>query len=94
MSKIRKSARGKSCQVRLSVCRNRKETVILAHRNGYGIAGKNPDYQGAYCCFECHEAIDGRMRTKYTQLELYAAFCDGVFRTQEILKEEGLIEVK
>lgn len=95
MSKIRKSAKGKCCTVRIpGYCNHNHDTVILAHRNGYGVGGKNPDYQGAYCCSNCHDIIDGRVyANEYSSDEIYLMFCDGVFETQEIMRKEGLIKI-
>lgn len=65
MSKIRKSAKGQDCQVRIpGICNFNSETVVLSHLNGGGMGMKNPDWQGAYCCSACHDVLDvldGRM---------------------------------
>jgi len=49
MSKLRKSAKGQQCQIRIpGVCRNETETVCLCHLNGAGWARKSLDIHGAY----------------------------------------------
>lgn len=57
---LRNSARGEDCTLILSQCRNRTETVILAHsdfiEHGKGIGLKGSDDEAMYCCFECHSA--------------------------------------
>lgn len=48
----------------------------------------------AYICDQCHDIVDGRNRNHpFTDDEVYRYFCDGVFRTQEILREQGLIKI-
>ena len=95
MSKIRRSAMGKECQVRIpGICSFNPETTVLAHLNGGGIARKNHDFLGAYCCYDCHQAIDGHRRTQYTNEQIDMYFYQGIFRTQQILFNEGLIATK
>lgn len=69
-TKIRKSARGEDCSLRLGNCSS-NETVILAHigRNrGMGI--KCADYMAVYACSNCHDIIDGRVKSEYTKDQL------------------------
>lgn len=92
MSKIRKSARGQDCQVRIpGICNHNPETVILAHLGGAGLAIKAHDIHGAYACSACHDAIDGRTKTEYSRDELRLMHLDGMVRTQLILIGDGLI---
>jgi hypothetical protein len=94
VSKLRKSARGRECQVRIpGVCNGNPETVVLAHLGGGGMGMKRHDIHGAYCCSSCHDAVDGRMNTGLDQrdrLDLW--HMQGVIRTQEIMLREGLIK--
>lgn len=95
MSKIRKSAQGEDCQVRLfGICNGNPETVIFAHKGGGGMAMKSPDILGAYCCSSCHDVIDGRVKTEISRKAIKIDFYDGIFRTQLILIEKGLINIK
>jgi len=92
-SKIRKSAKGKACQIRIpSVCRNEKDTVCLAHINGAGLAIKSLDIHGAYCCAACYNIIDGRVKSEFPHELIKLWHLQGVMRTQEILVKEGLIK--
>lgn len=93
-SKIRQSARGKDCQVRIPGCCNHNpETVIHAHKNGGGMGMKEHDLLGARCCSACHDAVDGRNNShKFTQHEIEIMFYEGIFRTQKQLLIEGLIK--
>lgn len=98
MSKIRYSARGKQCQVRLvGICNGNDETTILAHFRdlslGCGVGLKTNDLFGAFCCSSCHDYLDGRAKTHYTKDELKSAHMIGVLRTQKILLDEGLIRL-
>ena len=62
VTKIRKSARGEDCTLRLEVCNGNPETTVLAHighNRGMGI--KCADYFAVYACSACHDVIDGRV---------------------------------
>lgn len=98
----REEARGKECQIRIpGVCNGNNETVVLCHLNnkrlfGVGTGQKVPDIFGAWGCSACHDVVDGR--TMWTECEDRAAellvdkqFYEGVFRTQNILLNEGKI---
>jgi hypothetical protein len=94
-SKIRQSAKGEECQVRIpSLCNFNPETTIFAHLGGGGMGTKSSDIHGSYCCSNCHDVIDGRVKTSYHQSELKWMFYDGMVRTQLILIEKGLLVVK
>ena len=94
MSKICESAKGQECQVRIpGVCNFNPETTILAHLNGGGMGRKNPDYQGAYCCSACHDVLDGRVQMVGPAEFLKVYHLEGVIRTQELLREQGLIKI-
>lgn len=95
MTKLRKSARGRDCQVRLpGVCNFNSETTVLAHLNGAGMGMKKHDLHAAFTCSNCHSAIDMQLATQYTTDELKLAHYEGVERTQDIWLKEGLINVR
>lgn len=96
MSKIRESARGEECQVRIPViCNFNPETTVFAHKGGAGMGTKSSDLLGAYCCSNCHDVIDGRSDPViYSRNSVELAFYEGIFRTQLILLEKGLIKLK
>ena len=95
MSKIREAAIGRDCMVRIpNVCNGNPETVVLAHRRISAAGMKSPDTEGAFCCSACHDALDGRnYMVPFNREQLYGYHCDGIFRTQAILKKMGLIVV-
>ena len=94
MSKIRKSARDQPCQVRIpGVCNFNPETTIHAHLGGAGIGRKHNDIFGARCCSACHDAVDGRVRVNFSSDELGMMLAEGIFRTQQLLIDEGLIKM-
>ncbi len=95
-SKIRESARGEHCQVRIpAVCNGNPETVVLAHINGAGMALKAPDHKGAYTCSACHEWLDGGYaRQGFSRGQRDLMHLEGVLRTQDRLIEKGLIIVE
>ena len=95
MSKITESARNEDCQVRIiGVCNFDPATTVFAHLGGGGIAGKRSDILGAYCCSNCHDIVDGRVKTKIPEMSYRLDFYDGVARTQEMLVNKGLIIIK
>ena len=99
MSKIRDSARGEACQIRLpSICNHDPATTVLAHANGSaagkGVGLKTPDYLAAYSCSSCHDCVDRRRKPPegWTLDDVRLAFAEGIFRTQRILEEKGLLK--
>ena len=58
--KIRNSAKGEDCSLRVSrECRD-GETVVFAHLNSNyrGVGIKSPDIFGVYSCYWCHLLLD------------------------------------
>lgn len=95
MSKITESAKGQHCTVRIpGICKDNTETTVFAHLNGGGMARKKSDLHGAFACFMCHSAIDGRIKTPYAPPLLELWHRQGVELTQDILLNEGLISIK
>ena len=94
MSKIRKSARGEDCSLRLVPCSS-NETTILAHigRNR-GMAIKCADYFAVYACSNCHDVIDGRVNTGFSKVELQAEKLRALEETQGKLIDKGLLCLK
>ena len=93
-SKIRESARGEDCQIRIpNVCTFNPDTVVLCHKGGAGVAMKSSDIHAAYGCYACHAVIDGA-KSQYSKDELSLMFYDGMARTQLILLEKELIIIK
>lgn len=92
-SKIRQSAKGEQCLVRIpGICNGNPESVVLAHLNGGGAGTKKPDYQGAYACFDCHNWLDGGyVQHGATRAERDLCHLEAIIRTQEKLVEKGLI---
>ena len=90
-SKIRKSARGEDCSLRLGMCSS-PETVILAHigRNrGMGI--KCADYFAVYACSRCHDIIDGRVNSSFIDFDLDSEKLRALEETQGKLASKGLL---
>lgn len=92
--KIRNSARGQQCQVRIpGVCNRNPETVILAHvGKGSGMGQKCDDIHATYACSACHDVIDGRVRIGDPRINRLYAY-DAMVRTQKLLLEQELIKV-
>jgi hypothetical protein len=96
MSRLTELARGKPCMVHLDGCDGGGETTVLAHYSMSGISGrglKSPDILGAWCCFNCHQLIDGRAYiANLTRDEVRLAHAEGVFRTQYELYKMKIIK--
>jgi len=94
MTKLRKSARGRNCEIRIpSVCNGNPETTVLCHLPGGGMGGKRPDLFGAFGCSDCHAAVDGVLPTRHSRETVSQWHMDAVFRTQEIWLKEGLVKI-
>lgn len=92
-SKIRQSAQGKECTVRIpGVCSHDNDTVIHAHKNGGGMGMKEHDLLGARCCSACHDVVDGA-NSEFSYDEVLIMFYEDIYRTQKQLLIEGLISV-
>ena len=98
MSKIRQSAKGEECQIRIpGVCTHNPEQTVWCHANGLaagkGVGLKAIDECGAYGCFACHNLYDRRIPAPrgMTRQDIESYFADGHFRSLVILKEKGLI---
>jgi len=94
-TKLTKAARGRDCQVRIpGVCNGNPETTVLAHYRMAGTCGvgiKPNDLQGAWACSACHDAVDSRSKTTFSQEELRFMHLEGVVRTLDILVSEGKV---
>lgn len=96
-TKIRQSARGQECTLRLFPhCNQRAETVVLCHApsESSGWAMKSPDHWAAYGCSDCHDIMDGRRHEEdVSELDKLKAWLRGVYLTQQALINEGLMKV-
>jgi len=91
---LRREAMGRECQIRVpGICNGDPRTVVLCHLPGAGMGRKHHDLFGAWGCYECHKAVDGRRLTEWPSEMLKLWFYEGIFRTQGILVDEGLIRV-
>lgn len=93
-TKIRQSAKGEECTIRLPyICNFNTETTVLCHRNGAGMGMKSADSDAAYGCHACHEIIDGRApRPEGMSYEVMLGYFEaGIQRTREILRKKGLL---
>lgn len=94
-SKIRKSARGKDCMVRLpGICNFNPETTVAAHIRIAGTCGmgmKPSDLLTVRACSSCHDEIDRRtwrMQPDEVRLYVHEAHC----RTLVEYEREGLVQ--
>ena len=106
MSKIRESARGETCSLRIpGVCNSDPATTVFCHlgKKGEATNKRNGDeaMNGVYGCNRCHDAIDFRSRVFLSdsapiQAELHRARGRFIARakveTQRKLKERRLMQ--
>lgn len=93
--KLRDSARGQSCFVRLpGICNFNDETTVLAHLGNGGMGAKQDDLFGSFCCSSCHDHIDSRVNPVFDNEFLKNSFYDGMIRTQKYWLYNGLIKFK
>ena len=91
--KLRNSARGESCTLRLGNCSS-DETVVLCHvgrRRGIGV--KCGDHFAVYACSNCHDIIDNRAKHCFTWDELNSEKLRALEETQERMINKRLINV-
>lgn len=96
--RIRDSANGEECQVRLiGTCNGRTDTTVWSHFPGLdadrGMGMKALDLCGAYACFACHDAVDGRTHNTpgHDRTAILLAWMYGHMRSLVILKQKGLV---
>lgn len=94
MSNITKSARGEDCSLRLGQCSS-NETVVLCHIGRLrGMAIKCGDHFGVYACSNCHDIIDGRVKSDWDKLALQAEKLRALEETQAKLVNKSLLCLK
>ena len=93
MSKLRNSARGQPCFVRLpGICNHNPETTVLAHLGGAGMGLKHDDLFGAFACSDCHDQLDGRSKPAFKKDYLMLAHYQGMQRTQQWWLDNGMVK--
>jgi hypothetical protein len=95
--KIRDSARGEECTVRLPGCACIVDATIWSHyrgeAGGKGMALKSDDLCGAYACTFCDSVYDGQTPPPagMTYIEVVIAWFKGHIRSIVRLHEKGVI---
>ena len=94
-NKLRQSAKGQDCLVRIpGICNHDSETVVLAHvGSNSGTGMKCSDIEAAYCCSSCHTIIDGGARSDFTRTELSLWAKEGAERTRKMWLDNGWLKV-
>jgi len=94
--KIRNSAKGESCSLRVSPnCTDEYGAVVLCHigkNRGMGI--KCSDHFAVYACNHCHDEIDGRVHSVFSRVEIEREKLRALEETQLKLIEKGLLCIK
>ena len=94
--KLRDSARGRDCELRLiGTCNHNNETTVLAHIGHHiGTSIKCNDTMAVFACSACHDVIDGRVSyssTKNPNIE--EDKLRALEATQDYWIREGLLKV-
>ena len=91
--KIRDSARGECCSLRIEgVCKGDSETVVFCHAPFPNRGGMRAhDFWGAYGCSSCHDYVDRRNYRYADQAEINESWLIGIHETQEKLFSKGLL---
>jgi len=96
--RIRDSARGEECTVRIiGACAQDPAHTIWSHAPlqaaGKGRGWKAVDLAGAYCCTACDAVVDGQrpLPPGATHESVMLDWCFGHFRSLVILKRKGLV---
>ena len=88
--KLRQSAKGKACTLRLLGCDGGDETTVLAHLRGIwalGIGQKPDDTFAVYACHNCHQREEtDDWCTDHDRLR-------ALYESQHIMIAEGLISI-
>ncbi len=96
MSKIRKSAQGKDCLLRLpNVCNGNSDTVVACHIRIKGLCGvgiKPSDLLTVRACSSCHDVMDGRVFAGICDSELVEYVHEAHCRTLVEYERENLIK--
>ena len=93
--KLRDSARGRECTLRLpGVCNGDPETSVLCHLpfGKRGVASKVSDDHSVVACSACHDQLDARALPKVSQAELYECIIRAIAETHAIWRQEGLVK--
>ena len=90
--KLRDSANGQTCTLRLDGCGHDDGTVVLAHLpcGQKGVGMKSPDQMAVFACHSCHQVIDGSGRWSVPAADYLRALAE----TQLIWIRMGLLTIK
>ena len=94
--KYTKSARGQACTIRIpGVCKPApdNETTVPCHLNGAGLGIKHSSIHLAYGCNACHDVVDHRVRTDWTDDQIQRWFLEAVIRTQILMIQNGVLKI-
>lgn len=94
-SKLRASAKGEQCSLRLSPrCTDEYGAVVLCHiGRSRGIGIKCGDHFAVYGCNHCHDVIDGRVKSEFSRDEIDAQKLRALEETQLKFISKGLLNV-
>ena len=91
---LRKLAQGKDCLLRIpEVCNRDSTTVVLCHikRGWYGSI-KPPDVVAVWGCYACHDAIDRRTQTTFTEEEIDSIILRALCEQLVIYEKTGVLK--
>ena len=90
--RLRDSAKGQDCTLRLPCCNHDPETTVLGHLPSpvKGMANKGDDWHAVFTCSACHAALDIE-RGQINMLEYYCLHA--LQRTQKFWFDNGYLTI-
>jgi len=95
--KLRDSARGENCTLRIpGVCNGDTETSVLCHlpHGRRGVGTKASDDHAVIACSSCHDAIDMRALPPVSEAEIYECMVRAIAETHAIWRAADLVEYR
>lgn len=91
-NKLRRSAKGRNCSLRLDGCNGDIDTTVLAHLpcGQRGVGMKSPDYMAVFACSHCHDVLDARQKGDVSHKDVMRALAE----TWAIWIDEGMVKVE
>jgi hypothetical protein len=97
MKKYYQGAKGEQCTMQIvGVCNFNSDTVVFCHfpEETNGIGKKSHFISGGDCCSDCHNAIDGRVRSQEFRDNFEWYLRRSQTRTIKRRLEQGILTLK
>ncbi|HBN16159.1 MAG: hypothetical protein CMQ46_05655 [Gammaproteobacteria bacterium] len=94
--KITDAARGQQCLINIAgVCNYDPETAVFCHfpDESHGTSLKSDDISGGFGCSDCHDVVDGRVKSDEWRAHKLFYMRRAQTRTIRALFEMGVIQI-